>query len=204
VVLKQFDLSLDEVREKVKKTTGVSGTEPTGSPPFTPRAKKVLELSLRESLQLGHNYIGTEHLLLGIVREGEGVAPQVLVSLGVDPTDVREHVMALLQGYQGPKVERRATSRVTNPGASTRDLGRTTSVERVGNEWIARVVRAGRTPIDYEAAYADLAELVAVRGIELDDVQPGQLIVKSVETNEGPGLAISFACRDKDGPADPV
>src|SRR5690606_32805890 len=69
--------------------------------PFTPRAKKVLELSLREALQLGHNYIGTEHILLGLIREGEGVAAQVLVKLGADLNRVRQQVIQLLSGYQG-------------------------------------------------------------------------------------------------------
>ena len=73
------------VREKVEEIIGMAGTAPSGSPPFTPRAKKVLELSLREALQLNHNYIGTEHILLGLVHEGEGVAATVLVSLGADP-----------------------------------------------------------------------------------------------------------------------
>ncbi len=82
--LESLGISLEGVREKVEETIGPAGPAPTGSPPFTPRAKKVLELSLREALQLGHNYIGTEHMLLGLVREGEGVAAQVLVSLGAD------------------------------------------------------------------------------------------------------------------------
>jgi ATP-dependent Clp protease ATP-binding subunit ClpC len=76
--LESLGISLEAVREKVEETIGPAGSAPTGSPPFTPRAKKVLELSLREALQLGHNYIGTEHMLLGLVREGEGVAAQVL------------------------------------------------------------------------------------------------------------------------------
>jgi len=99
--LEQLGISLEAVREKVEETIGASGTAPTGSPPFTPRAKKVLELSLREALQLGHNYIGTEHMLLGLVREGEGVAAQVLVSLGADLARVRQQVIQLLSGYQG-------------------------------------------------------------------------------------------------------
>ena len=99
--LEQLGVSLEAVREKVEETIGLSGTAPTGSPPFTPRAKKVLELSLREALQLGHNYIGTEHMLLGLVREGEGVAAQVLVSLGADLARVRQQVIQLLSGYQG-------------------------------------------------------------------------------------------------------
>ena len=101
--LEQLGVSLEAVREKVEETIGLSGTAPTGSPPFTPRAKKVLELSLREALQLGHNYIGTEHMLLGLVREGEGVAAQVLISLGADLAKVRQQVIQLLSGYQGGK-----------------------------------------------------------------------------------------------------
>jgi ATP-dependent Clp protease ATP-binding subunit ClpC len=99
--LESLGISLEAVREKVEETIGPAGTSPAGSPPFTPRAKKVLELSLREALQLGHNYIGTEHMLLGLVREGEGVAAQVLVSLGADLSRVRQQVIQLLSGYQG-------------------------------------------------------------------------------------------------------
>jgi ATP-dependent Clp protease ATP-binding subunit ClpC len=86
--LEGLAISLEAVRQKVAETIGPAGTSTTSSPPFTARAKKVLELSLRESLQLGHNYIGTEHLLLGLVRDGEGVAAQVLVSLGADLSTV--------------------------------------------------------------------------------------------------------------------
>jgi len=99
--LESLGISLEAVREKVEETIGPAGSAPTGSPPFTPRAKKVLELSLREALQLGHNYIGTEHMLLGLVREGEGVAAQVLQSLGADLPRVRQQVIQLLSGYQG-------------------------------------------------------------------------------------------------------
>ena len=99
--LESLGISLEAVREKVEETIGPAGSAPTGSPPFTPRAKKVLELSLREALQLGHNYIGTEHMLLGLVREGEGVAAQVLISLGADLSRVRQQVIQLLSGYQG-------------------------------------------------------------------------------------------------------
>ncbi|MDP9070661.1 MAG: ATP-dependent Clp protease ATP-binding subunit [Actinomycetota bacterium] len=99
--LESLGISLEAVREKVEETIGPAGSSTTGSPPFTPRAKKVLELSLREALQLGHNYIGTEHMLLGLVREGEGVAAQVLVNLGADLSRVRQQVIQLLSGYQG-------------------------------------------------------------------------------------------------------
>jgi hypothetical protein len=100
--LESLGISLQAVREKVADTIGPAGSGPTGSPPFTPRAKKVLELALREALQLGHNYIGTEHILLGLVREGEGVAAQILQSFGADLGRVREKVIELLlTGVQG-------------------------------------------------------------------------------------------------------
>jgi hypothetical protein len=102
--LSRLDISLEAVREEVEETIGMDGTAPSGSPPFTPRAKKVLELSLRESLQLGHSYIGTEHMLLGLVREGEGVAATVLVSLGADLGRVREQVIQLMSGHQGKEL----------------------------------------------------------------------------------------------------
>jgi ATP-dependent Clp protease ATP-binding subunit ClpC len=101
--LESLGISLEAVREKVEETIGPAGSSTTGSPPFTPRAKKVLELSLREALQLGHNYIGTEHMLLGLVREGEGVAAQVLVNLGADLSRVRQQVIQLLSGYAAGK-----------------------------------------------------------------------------------------------------
>jgi ATP-dependent Clp protease ATP-binding subunit ClpA len=94
--LESLGIGLDAVRIKVMDTIGPAGSSMTGSPPFTPRAKKVLELSLREALQLGHNYIGTEHMLLGIVREGEGVAAQVLVAMGADLAVVRQAVIQRL------------------------------------------------------------------------------------------------------------
>ena len=99
--LKSLGISLDAVRQQVEEIIGRGQQAPSGHIPFTPRAKKVLELSLRESLQLGHNYIGTEHILLGLLREGDGVAAQVLVRLGADLNRVRERVIQLLHGYQG-------------------------------------------------------------------------------------------------------
>ncbi len=99
--LESLNISLDAVREQVQEMIGPGPQAPTGHIPFTPRAKKVLELSLREALQLGHNYIGTEHILLGLIREGEGVAAQVLGKLGADLNRVRQQVIQLLSGYQG-------------------------------------------------------------------------------------------------------
>src|SRR6188472_476201 len=99
--LESLGISLDAVRQQVEEIIGQGQQAPSGHIPFTPRAKKVLELSLREALQLGHNYIGTEHILLGLIREGEGVAAQVLVKLGADLNRVRQQVIQLLSGYQG-------------------------------------------------------------------------------------------------------
>ncbi|HEX9411737.1 MAG TPA: ATP-dependent Clp protease ATP-binding subunit, partial [Actinomycetota bacterium] len=99
--LESLGISLEAVRSQVEEIIGQGQAAPTGHIPFTPRAKKVLELSLREALQLGHNYIGTEHILLGLIREGEGVAAQVLQKLGADLNRVRQQVIQLLQGYAG-------------------------------------------------------------------------------------------------------
>jgi ATP-dependent Clp protease ATP-binding subunit ClpC len=96
-----MEISLEAVRQQVEEIIGRGQQAPSGHIPFTPRAKKVLELSLRESLQLGHDYIGTEHILLGLLREGEGVAAQVLVRLGADLNRVRQQVLNLLAGGQG-------------------------------------------------------------------------------------------------------
>jgi len=103
--LESLGISLDAVRQQVEEIIGQGQQAPSGHIPFTPRAKKVLELSLRESQLLGHNYIGTEHILLGLIREGDGVAPQVLVKLGADLNRVRQQVIQLLQAYPAEEPE---------------------------------------------------------------------------------------------------
>jgi hypothetical protein len=100
-VLESLGISADAVRDHVQRLVGEGNQSPSGHIPFTPRAKKVLELSLREALQLGHNYIGTEHILLGLMREGEGVAAQVHATLGADIAVVRMRVVERL-GEPGP------------------------------------------------------------------------------------------------------
>jgi Clp amino terminal domain, pathogenicity island component/ClpX C4-type zinc finger len=110
-VIEQLGISLEDVRTRVQDIIGRSSMEESDSRPFTPRAKKVLELSLREALQLGHNDIGTEHILLGLIREGEGVGAQVLIGLGVDPLRVRQDVVQVLSNNRG--VEGVATSAST-------------------------------------------------------------------------------------------
>jgi ATP-dependent Clp protease ATP-binding subunit ClpC len=100
--LSHLGVSYGAARQKVEEIIGPVGSMPSDSPPFTPRAKKVLELALREALKLGHSYIGTEHILLGVVREGEGVATTVLVALGVEPARVRQEVLRIMAGYSEP------------------------------------------------------------------------------------------------------
>ena len=116
--LESLGISLEAVRQQVEEIIGQGQQAPSGHIPFTPRAKKVLELSLREALQLGHNYIGTEHILLGLIREGDGVAAQVLVKLGADLNRVRQQVIQLLHGYQG-KEPTSAASGSTESAPST-------------------------------------------------------------------------------------
>ena len=117
--LESLGVSLESVRSQVEEIIGQGQQAPSGHIPFTPRAKKVLELSLREALQLGHNYIGTEHILLGLIREGEGVAAQVLVKLGADLNRVRQQVIQLLSGYQGKEP---LTSGAPNEGTPSTSL----------------------------------------------------------------------------------
>ena len=110
--LESMGISLESVRSQVVEIIGQGSQAPSGHIPFTPRAKKVLELSLREALQLGHNYIGTEHILLGLIREGEGVAAQVLQKLGAELHKVRQTVIQLLSGVQGEE----PSSQGSHPG----------------------------------------------------------------------------------------
>lgn len=117
-------LNLEEVRGAVIELIGEGEKPVEGHIPFTPRAKRVFELSFREALQLGHNYIGTEHLLLGLLKEGDGVAAQVLHKLGADPSKIRKNVMQLLQGYRSQGDGREA---VSTGGAPMRDRDRKTS-----------------------------------------------------------------------------
>ncbi len=133
--LDSLGIDLDAVRQQVEEIVGQGQADPTGHIPFTPRAKKVLELALREGLQLGHNYIGTEHILLGLIREGEGVAAQVLQKLGADLDRVRQTVIQLLSGSAGGEGE-------TTP-AETEELSET-------GAWYGRWSRRPRTePEDF-------------------------------------------------------
>ncbi len=147
--LESLSISLEDVHAQVEELIGRGTFVPTGHIPFTPRAKKVLELSLREALQLGHNYIGTEHILLGLIREGEGVAAQVLLNLGADLDKVRSAVIQLLSGHYGKPGDVAEERRGGGGGGSMLDefgrnltraaldgkldpvIGRATEIERV-------------------------------------------------------------------------
>src|SRR4051812_17442220 len=111
--LTTLGIGVANVRAEIIDIIGEGSDPPTGHIPFTPRSKKVLELSLREALQLGDNFIGTEHILLGLVREGEGVAAQVLVARGADLDRVRATVMSALPGWSGGSAGREPTRRRT-------------------------------------------------------------------------------------------
>jgi ATP-dependent Clp protease ATP-binding subunit ClpA len=150
--LESLGISLEAVRAQVEEVIGQGQGAPTGHIPFTPRAKKVLELSLREALNLGHNYIGTEHILLGLVREGEGVAAQVLVRLGADLPRVRQQVIGLLTGSASGEAGARARLvRMTVPD----DL-------REAEEQLAQVRRQKQAAIDAE----DFEQATALRDAE--------------------------------------
>src|SRR5215212_2058711 len=144
--LGSLNVTLDEVREQVESIVGYGEEGTGGQAPFTPRSKKVLELALREALQLGHNYIGTEHILLGLVRESEGVAARVLSNLGVDPDKVRREVVRMLGG-----------------GRSQRGRGGESGGGR-GVEGLAQEISEDRVPdilADKEVYTLDLGALVA-------------------------------------------
>jgi len=97
-VLGSLDITIEEIRAQVARIVGQGDEVTAGQVPFTPRAKKVLELALREALSLGHNYVGTEHVLLGLARENEGVASRILLDLGADAERIRNQVIRMLSG----------------------------------------------------------------------------------------------------------
>jgi len=180
--LESLGISLDAVREQVQDIIGQGQQQPTGHIPFTPRAKKVLELSLREALQLGHNYIGTEHILLGLVREGEGVAAQVLVTLGADLSRVRQRVIQVLSGF-GTGTRSRQAYRAPPPAPRCLLCGRT--LDRVNRALVVRgenlcdeCVRDAAQQIDeLEAQGAPRLARFRRRATEVDDESEARLAI---------------------------
>jgi ATP-dependent Clp protease ATP-binding subunit ClpC len=146
--LESLGISLEAVRQHVEEIIGRGKQAPSGHIPFTPRAKKVLELSLREAHQLGHNYIGTEHILLGLIREGEGVAAQVLVRLGADLNRVRQQVIELLAARDpedpGRRVAVARDPEASGPIAVAGEAGEDVPLPRTvtGGRWVAEVQNA--------------------------------------------------------------
>jgi ATP-dependent Clp protease ATP-binding subunit ClpC len=149
--LSSLDITLDGVREQVASIVGYGEEEARGNIPFTPRSKKVLELALREAMQLGHNYMGTEHLLLGLVREGEGVAARILSNLDVDPDMVRREVLRRIGEEPGSDLLGEAETEAAGNRMSFR--GRVESLEvgvRVEGKALALLV-----DLDYEYEVLD-------------------------------------------------
>ena len=167
--LDSLGISLEAARERVVEAVGKGGTPGAGSPPFTPRAKKVLELSLREALQLGQGHIGTEHLLFGLVREGEGGGIQVLAGLGADSDRVRERLIEHLSG----QIPQRPSSGTVGPDASfsPADLsGAAAALRRLLDAPPSRDAREGSMMTGrLEGAIAALEELAQGRLPSPDD-----------------------------------
>jgi ATP-dependent Clp protease ATP-binding subunit ClpC len=177
--LESFDISLEAGRAQVQERIGQGLRGPTGHIPFTPRAKKVLELSLREALQLGHNSIGTEHILLGILREGEGVAAQVLVGFGADYARVRERVVRLLSGEGGQAGPRTRLVHMTVPEDLREVEGQIAQVRRQRQA----AIQAG--DLDGAAALGDRErQLLADRARREQEWMAGVGVAAVVEENQ--------------------
>jgi ATP-dependent Clp protease ATP-binding subunit ClpC len=175
--LESLDISLEAVRAQVEEIIGQGQQAPSGHIPFTPRAKKVLELSLREALQLGHSYIGTEHILLGLIREGEGVAAQVLQKLGADLNRVRQQVIQLLSGFQGKESRRTKNNPVLigEPG-----VGKTSIVEGLAQDIVKGNVP--ETLKDKQIYTLDLGALVAGSRYRGDFEERLKKVLKEIRT----------------------
>jgi ATP-dependent Clp protease ATP-binding subunit ClpC len=207
--LESLGISLEAVRQQVEEIIGQGQQAPSGHIPFTPRAKKVLELASREALQLGHNYVGTEHILLGLVREGEGVAAQVLVKLGADLNRVRQQVIELLHGYPGkepasdrPRRGKRARARLMADAdaridaldrrlaATERWVGMRPDLDDVDQE-IAQMRREKEAAIDAQ----DFEAAAALRDKEKELLAARASTEKewTAATGERPSLASEFA-----------
>jgi hypothetical protein len=172
--LESLDISLEAVRAQVEEIAGQGQQAPSGHIPFTPRAKKVLDLALREALQLGHSYIGTEHILLGLIREGKGVAAQVLQKLGADINRVRQQVIQLLSLSQEGTVSeppedlgpyRRDITREARDGRLDPVVGRDREIERLFQVLTLRTpscpVLTGEAGLSVMAVLEGAAQLMA-------------------------------------------
>ena len=188
--LQALDISLLSVRARVEEVIGRGRSSPTGHIPFTPRAKKVLELSLREALQLGHNYIGTEHILLGLVREGDGVAAQVLSAAGVKLDDVRATVVAFLSGRE-PAPPRSVRLRTMTPDQFDEYLG------WVVDDYAAELERNGKA-VGEAASEASRASFASVLPDGVDT--PGQVLLVAEDPEDGGRVGLLWFGPSTDDP----
>src|SRR5450755_1164695 len=183
--LESLGISLEGVRQQVEEIIGQGQQAPSGHIPFTPRAKKVLELSLREALQLGHNYIGTEHILLGLIREGDGVAAQVLVKLGADLNRVRQQVIQLLHGYQGKEPAASGAAAESAPSTSLVLVGAPGVGKTAVVEGLAQKIVKGEVPEtikDKQLYTLDLGALVAGSRYRGDFEERLKKVLKEIRT----------------------
>jgi hypothetical protein len=203
--LESFGISLEAVRAEVGGSTGPLGSAPTGSLPFTPRAKEVLELSKREARQLGHDYIGTGHLLLGLVREGEGAAAMLLVKLGADLGKLRQRVVEQLSDFAG------AGSDPSSSPSGSGHLGirgsmpaqRRTSVGRLelsgegqqhlampSASWVVAIEVVGRDTVDYAQAFSGLGAWLEARGLSMSALDPADMAIVPVDQDGRAGFQL--------------
>ena len=197
--LESLGISLQAVRDQVEEIIGQGGSSPSGHIPFTPRAKKVLELSLREALQLGHNYIGTEHILLGLIREGEGVAAQVLTKLGADLSRVRQQVIQLLSGYSGsgadgPEGSRKERASATSGGGSGDSASGSLVLDQFGRNLTQLAREKKLDPVIGRVREAERVMQVLSRRTKNNPVLVGEPGVGKTAIVEG--LAISIAANE--------
>lgn len=175
----QFGVTLESARAMIEKTVDHPGASDDEDAAFTDGALTVLELARRESADLGHSYVATWHILLGLIREGHDAGAQVLLNLGVDLTELQGHVVSQVESEQGDEFQ-------TPPAAAA-----------TVDEWTVTLVRAGRRPADYAAAYEELSVILSSRGLSLADVDEGDVVVTSIETDDGPGLDLRIRTGNK-------
>lgn len=161
--LRALDVDLDTLRREVAALVGRGQQQAKGHIPFTPRAKKALELSLRESVHLGHAYIGTEHLLLGIVREGEGPAAQVLQQRGIELNTVRQEVIRLLHGHQARTGRRRRVARTRLAGG---EIAEGATLEEISRQ--LRVLSTRLAAIEEKLGIADSPARQRLRQVDAE------------------------------------
>jgi ATP-dependent Clp protease ATP-binding subunit ClpA len=177
----QFGVTLESARAMIEETVAQSAPSDHVPPAFTDGAVKVLDIARRESSDLGYSYVATWHILLALIREGGDGGAQVLSNLGVDLPELRHQVIRQFESEQGDELP------------NTSDFG------SVGDEWVATLVHAGRRPSDYAAAYEELSGILSSMGLSIEKIDEGDVVVTSVDTNDGPGLDLRVRAADRPG-----